>query len=145
MIPCIGPETRLLLLTSCHYSGDSLSSINHFSLARPRLARAYALNTFYADDGAHIGADWIFRAPGRLGNYIQPMVFTDYSYGVAHAIVEGAEEITAELSNIGVGARFNIGEGVRGSLTVAHPLTAKQGDRNLDDGVRVYMDVQYSF
>lgn len=144
-LPFVDAETRLVVRTSGQYSGESLSSINQFSLAGPRRARAYALNTFYADDGAHIGADWIFRAPGRLGNYIQPMVFTDYSYGVAHAIVEGAEEITAELSNIGVGARFNIGEGVRGSLTVAHPLTAKQGDRSLDDGVRVYMDVQYSF
>src|SRR5690625_6215444 len=67
-LPFVDAETRLVVRTSGQYSGESLSSINQFSLAGPRRARAYALNTFYADDGAHIGADWIFRAPGRLGD-----------------------------------------------------------------------------
>jgi hemolysin activation/secretion protein len=144
-IPFVDVETRLVVRTSGQYSGTSLSSINQFSLAGPRRARAYALNAFYADDGAHVGADWIFRAPGGLGDYFQPMLFADYSYGVAYESVEGADSAKAELSNVGVGGRFTIGPKVRGSLTVAHPLTAKQGDRSLDEGVQLYMDMQYSF
>ena len=122
--------------------------MNQFSLSGPRKARAFALNAYFADDGVHTGVDWIFPGFGPLKDALQPMLFADYGYGQRYAILEGDEDTEGEFSNIGLGFRINVA-GVRGSLTLAQPLaarnTALEDDSDIEDDVRAYFDLQYSF
>ena len=140
--------TRVISRTSLQYSGEALSSVNQFSLSGPRKARAFALNAYFADDGVHTGVDWIFPGFGPLKDALQPMLFADYGYGQRYAILEGDEDTEGEFSNIGLGFRINVA-GVRGSLTLAQPLaarnTALEDDSDIEDDVRAYFDLQYSF
>jgi len=141
--------TRVVMRSSAQYAGTALNSINQFSLAGPSRARGYALNVFYADDGVQVGVDWIFPGFGRLGDYVQPMVFADYGFGVSYDMRQGIEDIEAELSNVGLGARLNFGRKLRGSVSVANPVSSRntglEEGESMDDGVRMYFDLQYSF
>lgn len=149
-IPFTDIQTRVVWRTSAQYSGTSLASVNQFSLAGPNRARGYAINTFFADDGVHTGFDWIFPGFGPLREYVQPMIFADYSWGTAYQLFSGASDTEVELSNAGVGLRINYGRQLRGSLSVANPFTSRntaleEEDEKMDDGVRLYFDLQYSF
>ncbi|WP_111642385.1 ShlB/FhaC/HecB family hemolysin secretion/activation protein [Marinimicrobium alkaliphilum] len=148
-LPFTDTQTRVLLRLSGQYSGTSLSSINQFSLSGPNRSRGYALNAFFADDGVHAGIDWIFPGIGASARHLQPLVFADYGYGIAYQLLEGVDDTIGEMSNIGLGFRFNAGRAMRGSLTIAQPLTSRNtamDDRGaMDEGVRAYFDIQYSF
>jgi hemolysin activation/secretion protein len=157
-LPLIKDDTRLVLRSSIQYAATSLSTINQFSLAGPTRARGYVLNEFFADDGVHVGADWVFKGPSfggvklggqPLSDAMQPFVFADASYGIAHRTWEGAEDAVAQLGNIGAGLKFNFGTNARGNLLAALPVAGKKknesGTFDLDDGVKVYFDFQYSF
>lgn len=148
-LPWVETDTRLILKASGQYAGTSLSSVNQFSLSGPRKARGYALNAFFADDGAHVGLDWVFPGVGALKSFLQPMVFFDYAYGEAYETFEGGGKVEAHMRNAGVGVRVNYGRNLRGSLTVAHPIdsknTALEGDQSMDDGENIYFDLQYSY
>jgi len=148
-LPFTDTGTRVVVRTSAQYAGTSLNSINQFSLAGPNRARGYALNVFYADDGVQAGVDWIFPGFGPLRSNIQPMLFADYGFGINYDIREGMDNIEAELSNVGVGARISFGRHFRGSLSIANPVSSRntdlEEDDSMDDGVRMYFDLQYSF
>ncbi|WP_347332668.1 ShlB/FhaC/HecB family hemolysin secretion/activation protein [Marinimicrobium locisalis] len=157
-VPFTELNTRVIARTSGQYSGVALSSVNQFSLSGPRKARGYALNSYFADNGVHVGLDWIFPGVGPLKEALQPMLFADYSYGEAYSVLEGEDDSTGEYSDVGLGFRINVGNHVRGSLSVAQPLTGRntaleqrqeqageQEDREEEDDVRVYFDLQYSF
>lgn len=141
--------TRVISRSSLQYSGVALSSVNQFSLSGPRKARGYALNAYFADDGVHTGLDWIFPGVGPLKDAVQPMVFADYSYGRAYSVLEGQPDSEGEFSNVGVGLRINVGRHLRGSLSVAQPLSARntalEEEDEIEDDVRLYFDMQYSF
>lgn len=148
-LPWVETDTRVVIRASGQYSGTSLSSVNQFSLSGPRKARGYALNAFFADDGAHIGVDWIFPGIGALKSFLQPMLFVDSGYGEAYETFEGGGKKHAYMSNAGLGFRVNYGRDLRGAITIAHPLESKntqlEGDQSLDEGTNVYFDLQYSF
>lgn len=147
-LPFTDLGTRIVSRTSVQYAGEPLLSVNQFSLSGPRKARAYALNAYFADDGVHTGIDWIFPGFGPLEEALQPMLFADYGYGESYAIIDGNEDTRGEYSNVGLGFRINVA-GVRGSLTVAQPLSARntalENDDHLTDDVKAYFDLQYSF
>lgn len=150
-------ESRAVLRVSGQYSGEPLASVNQFSLAGPTRARGYAVNEFYADDASYLGVDWIFNSPGggitfageRLQNMLQPFVFIDYSYGVAHPFVDGTDKSEAHLANIGLGLKLTYKNNFRGNLVAATPVYADnsalaEGDEP-GDGARLYFDFQYGF
>lgn len=157
-LPLTSVNARAVLRTSLQYSGVSLSSINQFSLGGPVKARAFTINEFFADDGIHVGADLIFEAGvfgdaefagQRLRNMINPFVFADSSYGIAHPTLEGAEETTALLNNVGAGLKLAFGRNLRGNITVATPFSSSQDSATDEvepgDGTKIYFDIQYSF
>ncbi len=148
-LPFTDLGTRVISRTSMQYAGDPLSSVNQFSLSGPRKARGYLLNAYFSDDGVHTGVDWIFPGVGPLKDALQPMLFADYSYGRSYAVLEGQEDTEGEFSNLGLGFRINVGGSLRGALTVAQPLSARNSalddDDEIGDDVRAYFDLQYSF
>lgn len=148
-LPFTDVNTRVISRTSLQYSGTALNSVNQFSLSGPRKARGYALNAYFADDAVHTGVDWIFPGVGPLKEMLQPMLFADYSYGKAYSVLEPGEVSEGEYSNAGLGFRINVGGSLRGSVSVAQPLSSRntaleEGD-DVEDDVRVYFDMQYSF
>lgn len=156
-VPFTDAESRLVLRASGQYAGEPLASVNQFSLGGPTRSRGYAINEFYADDASYLGADWIFKSPGssialageRLDNIIQPFVFADYGYGLAHPFVEGADKVEAQLASLGLGVKLTYKNNIRGNLIAATPIYASNSA--LDDGVkpgdgaRLYFDFQYGF
>lgn len=157
-VPFTKAESRVVLRASGQYSGVPLASINQYSLAGPTRARGYAVNEYYADDAVYLGADWIFKGPNlnnftiggeRFENLVQPFLFVDYSYGLAHPYQEGAEDTEAHLSDIGIGLKFNYQTDLRGNLIFAFPMYGK--NTGLDDGeepgdgMNLYFDFQYGF
>jgi hemolysin activation/secretion protein len=156
-VPFTDAESRLVLRASGQYAGEPLASINQFSLAGPTRARGYAVNEYYADDASYLGADWIFKSPGssitlageRLENMIQPFVFVDYGYGVAHPFVAGTDKSEAHLANVGVGLKLTYRNNFRGNFVAATPVYAKNStlDEGIEpgDGARLYFDFQYGF
>lgn len=151
-LPFTEVYTRVISRTSAQYSGVAMSSVNQFSLSGPRKARGYALNAFYADDGVHTGLDWIFPGLWPFEESIQPMVFADYSYGRAYSVLDGVEDSEGEFSNVGLGLRINVGNDMRGSISVAQPMSARntaleeEEEMEVEEAdVRLYFDLQYSF
>ncbi|WP_051235346.1 ShlB/FhaC/HecB family hemolysin secretion/activation protein [Marinimicrobium agarilyticum] len=148
-LPFTEINTRVISRTSLQYSGTALSSVNQFSLSGPRKARGYALNAFFADDGVHTGIDWIFPGVGPLKDMVQPMLFADYGYGLAYSVLEDDDESEGEYSDVGLGFRINVGRAIRGSVSVAQPLSARntalEEGQEIEDDVRVYFDLQYSY
>lgn len=133
-VPLLSQDSRAILQSSFQYSGTSLSSINRFSLAGPTKARGFIINEFYADDGLSLSADWVFQGPAfggvqvggkSLSEVMQPFVFVDAGYGMNHSLVDGKDDTTAYLSDIGVGLKLSYGSGLRANITLAKPLSAE--------------------
>src|SRR5690554_149555 len=157
-VPFSNLESRVVLRASGQYAGTPLASVNQFSLAGPTRARGYAVNEYYADDAAYIGADWIFKGPNfnnltfggeRFENLMQPFLFLDYSYGKAYPFEEGGEGTEAQLLNAGVGIKFNYLTKLRGNLVFAVPINGKntslEAGEEPGDGMNLYFDLQYGF
>lgn len=168
-IPFTQKESKLILRTVGQYSGASLSEVLQFGLAGPTRARGYKINEFFADDAVYIGADWVFDGPQfsgktfageRWDKLLQPFLFIDAAYGVNNAILEGEESVKTHLVDAGVGLKLAFRNGLRGNLTLAFPIDAKNSamesldeeieeetniDRTPGDGAKLYFDFQYSF
>lgn len=157
-LPFINAESRLVLRMSAQYAGESLASINQHSMAGPTRARGFSVNEYYADDAVSLGADIVFKGPRfgnarfggeRLENMIQPFLFADLGYGIAHSFQDGNDSTEARLVNAGLGMKFNYKRNVRGSLSVAFPFssenTALAEEETPGDGTNVYFDIQYAF
>lgn len=168
-IPFTKTETKLILRAVGQYSGSSLSEVLQFGLAGPTRARGYKINEFFADDGAYLGADWVFDGPGFGGKMIagerwekvlQPYLFLDASYGVNNAIMEGESSVKTHLIDAGIGIKLAFKDGFRGNLSLAFPVNSKNSaldslddeteeettlDKEPGDGMKLYFDFQYSF
>ena len=141
----------MVLRSSIQYSGSRLQSANQMSLAGPTKARGYKTNTFFADDGAVLGADLLIDIKPKFGGKLefQPFVFVDLSYGQARQD-EGKDQemVAAKLSNIGLGTKFNVYKKVRGNFTIANPVkTDIDSELDIEDykSVKAYIDFQYNF
>jgi hemolysin activation/secretion protein len=167
-IPFTKKESKVILRAFGQYSGGSLSEVLQFGLAGPTRSRGYKINEFFADDGAYVGADWVFDGPQfsgtiageRWDKILQPFLFLDASYGVNNAILEGESSVKTHLVDAGIGLKIAFKDGFRGNLSVAFPVDAKNSALNsLDDeteeeggisrepgdGMKLYFDLQYSF
>lgn len=151
-IPLLQPEARLVMRANAHYAGRQTASVNQFSLAGPTRSRGYRTNTFFADDGVHLGADLVFEAPSlwNMRNFMQPYLMFDASYGVSYLTdpYDGSEELShAGLVSAGLGFKM-FWRNFRGNLSVGYPLktelpsTANRGD---EDKAKWYFDMQYTF
>lgn len=168
-IPFTQKESKLIFRAAGQYSGASLSEVLQFGLAGPTRARGYKINEFYADDAVYAGADWVFDGPrfngktimgDRWDKVLQPFLFLDASYGVNNALLEGEASVKTHLVDAGGGVKLAFTGGLRGNLSLAFPVDAKNSalnslddeteeDTSLDktpgDGVKLYFDLQYSF
>lgn len=168
-VPFIKKESKLILRAAGQYSGASISEVLQFGLAGPTRSRGYKINEFFADDGAYLGADWIFDGPQFGGKTIagekwekvlQPFIFLDASYGINNAILEGESSTKTHLVDAGVGLKLALGDGFKGNISMAFPVDAKNStleslddesaeetsvDRIPGDGMKLYFDLQYSF
>lgn len=156
-LPFFKSESRIVAKSSGQYAGTGLSSVSQFSLTGPTRARGFEVNKFFADDAIYLAADWIFNGPGfgkvkvfdsTLADIVQPFLFVDASYGIKHPIaVGGADEVTGEFANIGLGLKFTFKQSMRGNLVFAEPLhnnISSLSDQE-DPGLNMYFDLQYSF
>jgi hemolysin activation/secretion protein len=167
-IPFTKKESKVILRAFGQYSGGSLSEVLQFGLAGPTRSRGYKINEFFADDGAYVGADWVFDGPQfsgtiageRWDKVLQPFLFLDASYGVNNAILEGESSVKTHLIDAGIGLKLAFKDGFRGNLSLAFPVDAKNSalnslddeteeeggiDRDPGDGMKLYFDLQYSF
>lgn len=168
-IPFTKKESKIILRAAGQYSGASLSEVLQFGLAGPTRARGYKINEFFADDAVYLGADWVFDGPQfggktfageRWDKLLQPYIFFDAAYGVNNAILEGEDSVQTHLVDAGVGLKLAFRNGVRGNLSFAFPIDAKNSamesldedieedtevDRTPGDGAKLYFDFQYSF
>jgi len=151
-LPLLEPEARLVMRANAYYSGRQLPSVNQFSLAGPTRARGYKINTFFADDGLHLGADLIFDAWG-LRQYLQPYLMADASYGVAY--LEDAntgktlDRFHVHLADVGLGCKFQW-RNFRANLSYARPVATSMAhdpelEAQVDDESKWYFDMQYTF
>jgi hemolysin activation/secretion protein len=156
-VPFTDVVSRILLRSSWQFSGESLSSINQFSLAGPTTVKAYSVNTFSADSAVYAGVEWIFDKPkwldydvaGKsLSQVIQPYIFLDAAYGVQKSILEGEDDINATLSDVGLGFRFNFTKNASGNLQLALPAEKSFSSDSFsveETGVQAIFDFQYAF
>lgn len=151
-LPLVDREARLVMRGGGHYAGRQTASVNQFSLAGPTRARGFKTNTFFTDDGLHLGADLVFDGPSlwRMRQYLQPYLMLDASYGVAYLTdpYRGTEESSyAGLASAGFGAKIFFGA-YRANFSVGYPLEVKSSDR-LDlaeeKDAKWYFDMQYTF
>ena len=130
------------------YSGRQLVSVNQFALAGPTRSRGYKINTFFADDGVHLGTDLLFE--GWFQERLQPYLMADAAYGVAYLqdpIGDEEERDYATLVNAGLGCKF-LWKNFRGNISLAYPLeTSLAHDPELEaqEDAKWYFDMQYSF
>lgn len=157
-VPFTDAESRVVARVSAQYAGESLAATNQHSLAGPTRARGFAVNEYYADDALSLGTDWIFKGPSfnkmsfggeRFENVLQPFLFADLGYGVAHPYQRGADGTKARLMDVGLGMKINYKRGVRSTLSLAFPVASEntalgEGEKP-DDGVNMYFDFQYAF
>lgn len=141
---------RLVVRGNLQYAGQQLLSVNQFSLSGPTRSRAYKTNTFFADDGLHLGADIIFeRLPfGLAERILQPFIFTDAAYGSTYLPGNNQDKNTAELMDIGVGLKITPAKGMRGNFSIATPTRSKiTSDLDIEaiKDTKVYLDFQYGF
>lgn len=156
-IPYFDANTRLIYRASLQYASSPLSSISQFTLAGPTKARGYPINQFSADNAVYLGIDWVFEAPdffdvnlGRsnLQTIARPFLFVDASYGEVLSLVEGKENDTGQLVDVGFGMQFSYLERVRGNLQLAFPVNedfSSDDDEVLSGTVKLVFDMQYSF
>lgn len=156
-IPFFGSETRIIARSSLQYSGQALSSISQFALAGPTRARGFPINKFFADDGIHLGVDWIFKAPdfldipigkSNLKNIIQPFLFADIAYGKTYSLDITKSDSTVTLSNIGFGFKFSYGGNLNSNLQFAFPVQSDFSSADLatpDDSMKIVFEIDYRF
>jgi len=156
-IPFFDSETRLITRSSFQYAGQALSSISQFALAGPTRARGFPVNKFFADDGIHLGVDWIFKAPSfidmpignsNLSKIVQPFLFADISYGQTYSLDLSKSNSTATLSNLGFGFKFSYGGNFNSTLQFSFPLSSDFSDVDLDsedDSVKIIFEMDYRF
>lgn len=140
-------DARLVARAAVQYADQQLLSINQFGLAGPTRARAYKTNTFFADDGFHVGAELIFNSLpfGVLREQVQPYLMADAAYGETH-LPEDAGINRADLANLGVGLKLFPIKGMRGNISIAKSVRSRiSNDLNPgeSDGWKVYADFQY--
>lgn len=129
------------------YSGKQLLSINQFGLAGPTRSRAFKTNTFFADDGFHVGAELIFDSLPMhfLKDRVQPYLMADAAYGETH-LPEDTGKNRADLADIGIGMKLFPARGMRGNISIAKSVRSRiSNDFNPreSDGWKVYADFQY--
>ena len=150
-IPYFKSDTRLIFRTSAQYSATNLSSMVRFSLAGLSRVRAFSPNIYSADDAVYVGVDWVFNAPGFMGESVQkmikPFVFTDYAYGKQRPIVD-ENALSGKLSDIGVGLQFAQGAALKGNIQFAFPLGSSFSRPDIapkKKEMRILFDIQYGF
>lgn len=151
-IPFIQPEARLVMRANAHYAGRQTASVNQFSLAGPTRSRGYRTNTFFADDGVHLGADLVFEGPSlwNIRQYLQPYLMADASYGIAHLTdpySDRSEREHATLFSAGLGCKI-FWRNLRGNFSVGYPLETEIPNNpeaaEMKDP-KWYFDMQYTF
>jgi len=151
-IPLLKPEARLMMRANGHYAGRQLSSVNQFALAGPTRSRGYRTNTFFADDGIHLGSDLLFEGPSlwNLRQHLQPYIAADAAYGVAYLTDpnSGDEDRShAALVNAGLGCKLFF-RNFRADVSYAKPLNTEIPDNpelEAMDEAKWYFDMQYTF
>jgi hemolysin activation/secretion protein len=151
-IPSLQHEARLVMRANAHYAGHQTASVNQFSLAGPTRSRGYRTNTFFADDGLHLGADLVFEGPAlwNIRQYMQPYLMADAAYGVGYLTdpySDQNERIHAGLVNAGLGCKIFF-RNFRADLSVGYPLETEIPDNpelEAMDDPKWYFDMQYTF
>lgn len=157
-VPFFDASSRLIVRSNVQYADKTLSSILKFSLGGPTRARAYSSNMFSADDGIYVGVDWVFNSPDfmditifdtiNLKEFVKPFVFVDYAYGRQVSLVQGSDDSTAQVSDMGYGLQFAKGSNFKGNLMVAFPYDRDFKNTNQipeAEGKRIVFDLQYTF
>jgi hemolysin activation/secretion protein len=159
--PFTDADTRLLIEVGAQYTGESLQSVNQFSMTGPTKVRGFGVNQFFVDSGLRIGSEWMFSAPkfmdvsifgGSLKDVIQPYVLTDASYGVANSFESDDnsgnlnDPVTGSFVSAGVGLKINIGDNWRGDFSWSKGLMkniSSSEESELESNV--YFSLQYGF
>lgn len=174
-MPFTEKDSKLIIRSAAQFSDAALPEVLQFGLAGPTRTRGYAINEFYADDALFIGTDLVFSGPSLGGftiagekfeNVMQPFIFLDMAYGRNNAFIEDDKDVTTHLIDIGAGIKIVFTDGLRGNLSLAFPIDAKNSaleqQKKLDqeekdtealrrsdyvpgDGAKFYFDLQYSF
>ena len=156
-LPYFEANTRLIYRASLQYASSPLSSISQFFLAGPTRARGYPINQFSADNALYLGIDWVFDAPdffdiniGRsnLRNIASPFLFADTSWGEVLSLVDGVENSTGHLVDVGVGVQFAYLRSIRGNFQLAFPVNENFSSDDIDtpdENIKLVFDIQYSF
>lgn len=158
-LPLLQNKARWILNVEGQFADKELSAVNRFDLSGPSRARGFDINHFNADDAMNISSELIFASPNWLkfgrdeenkADIIQPFLFTDLAYGVAHSADN--QDSTGSLADMGVGVKINTQFGLRGSLSVAAPIVdeikmpaGEKASSPEASSARVYFELQYSF
>ena len=173
-MPFTENESKWIIRSAGQFSDAALSEVLQFGLAGPTRTRGFVINEFFADDAFFLGSDLVFSGPS-LGGYtiagekfedvIQPFVFLDTAYGRNNAFIEGEDDVTTYLVDVGVGIKIVFSDGLRGNLSLAVPVGAENSameklkdeedfdpdelsdgeDLTPGDGIKLYFDLQYGF
>ncbi len=128
-------------LFSFQEAGDSLPSVEAFSLTGPYGVRGFVPGLFSADKATLVGLEWSF--PGLVRSkvdrwHIEPYVFWDTASGEKVAFGNNPAS-KGEFSGMGGGFRFRVGNHMSGQLYGAHAIN---GDI---DGKEVYGEQIWRF
>ncbi len=150
-IPYFASNTRLIFRANAQYSATNLSSMVRFSLAGLSRVRAFSPNIYSADDAVYVGVDWVFNAPGFMGENIQkmfkPFMFADYAYGKQRPVID-EDDLSGKLSDVGVGLQFAHGAALKGNIQFAFPLESSFSRADIapeEKEMRILFDIQYGF
>lgn len=151
-LPLFSDKLRWISRYYLQYTGRELASANKLSLAGPTRARAFPTNTFFADDGIHMGNELFIRLPSlwRLNELFQPYILADAAYGVSHIgdlQSSGNAQSKAHLINLGLGSKISVAN-FRGNFSYAWPVSGRvMRDIELEvpNESKLYFDLQYTF
>ena len=170
-VPFTENDSKWIIRSAGQFSDAALSEVLQFGLAGPTRTRGFAINEFFADDAIFIGSDLVFSGPNfngltiageKIEDVIQPFIFLDMAYGRNNAYIEGEDNVTTHLIDMGMGIKIVFSDGLRGNLSLAVPIDAENSameklkseetddpTENVDltpgDGLKLYFDLQYGF
>ncbi len=171
-VPFTDSQSRLVVNIAGQYADTALPSTSQLSLAGPNRMRGFAINSYNADSGFYVGADWIFNSPSfldfevggeKLNAMIQPYLFLNTAYGETEKVGypvgkvkdEAAQDTEVVMADIGFGLKLIYKNNFRSSLTVAQAVHYRMNNGragspyddldDLESTNHVYFEVQYSF
>lgn len=156
-------SSSVLFRTELQVSNDLLVPMEQYAVGGPDHLRGYDSSYTLYDTGGLLSLEYILQAPGlgdtqapfggfgggwRWRDLLQVSIFYDHAMGRKNQPLPNEPRGNYQLSDVGVGARFNIPNKLTSRIQLAFPLTDESGneqDAAAKSEPRLWFDLAWLF